>query len=241
MVSATYGVSLIDNFDEKSSDPNSVLPHVRTEIVSYLQATNNYLTKLQADYYWSPYKNIYTRFTGGIFEMMYGGVGAEVMYKPFNKNISLGYEVYKLKRRTYEQKFDFFDYKVITDHINLVYFDPSNNIQIKTSYGNYLAGDKGYTIDLSRKMDNGLQMGFFFSKTNVSAEDFGEGSFDKGFYFKIPTDLFSKKLSKSYTSFGLKTLTRDGGQKLNIDNSLFDQINSSTLSDINRGWYEYSN
>ncbi len=240
VLSSRYGISLLDNFDEKNSDPNSVLPHVRTEIVSYLQATDNYLTKLQLDYYWSPYKNIYTRLTGGIFEMMYGGFGAEILYKPFNTNFSVGYESFKVKRRGYEQDFSFLDYEIITDHINLVYFDPNSRIQLRTSYGNYLAGDRGYTLDLSRKMDSGLQFGFFFSKTNVSAEDFGEGSFDKGFYFRIPNDLFSKKKSKANTAFSLKTLTRDGGQKLNIDNSLFDQVNSSSIVDINRGWYELS-
>ena len=31
-----------------------------------------------------------------------------------------------------------------------------------------------------------LKMGAFFTRTNLSFEDFGEGSFDKGIYFEIP-------------------------------------------------------
>ena len=46
---------------------------------------------------------------------------------------------------------------------------------------NILAGDKGVTLDLSRRFKSGFTMGVFATKTNLSAEEFGEGSFDKGF------------------------------------------------------------
>ena len=85
-------------------------------------------------------------------------------------------------------------------------------------------------------MPSGWQAGIYFSRTNVSAEVFGEGSFDKGFYFKIPYNVFSKNNSKRSTSFGLKTMTRDGGAKLLIQNRLIDSFYGSTLTEINENW-----
>ena len=55
---------------------------------------------------------------------------------------------------------------------------------------------KVFTFDLSRQSINGFEGGFYFSLTDVSAELFGEGAFDKGFYFEIPFDLFSNSHSK---------------------------------------------
>ena len=43
--------------------------------------------------------------------------------------------------------------------------------------------------DSSRSFKNGTEFGVFFSKTNVSTEEFGEGSFDKGIFFNIPISL----------------------------------------------------
>ena len=52
--------------------------------------------------------------------------------------------------------------------------------------GRYLAGDDGITIDFSKRFKNGFKLGAFATFTDVSSEDFGEGSFDKGIYVAIP-------------------------------------------------------
>jgi hypothetical protein len=235
VILSNLGLSLQDNFDEKVSYPGSALPHVRTEVVDYLQA-DNYLTQLQVDYYKELYPNLYAKVSAGIYETMFAGVGAEFLYKPFKKNFYVGYEYYDVKRRTYDQRFKFFDYKVKTQHINMMYYHRYSGIIIKSSYGNYLAGDKGFTLDLSRKTKSGFQAGFYFTRTNVPAALFGEGSFDKGFYFKIPNSLLGKSLDKTVTSFALSPLTRDGGQKLDITNRLIDIIQDDQLFSIDRGW-----
>jgi len=237
----SIGKDVRNNFDRKSPEPNSDLPHVRTEIVSYLQGSTEYINHLQLDYIFSPLKQTFVKLSAGIFEQMYGGYGAEILYTPFNKNISFGYESYNVKRRTYDGKFEFFDYQVITDHFNINYYEPKLNILAKWSYGNYLAGDQGYTLDLSRKMKSGWRAGFFFTRTDVSFAQFGEGSFDKGFYFKIPNDLIFKNYSKASTSFGLKTMTRDGGQKLDLQNLLTDLFFFTNKNDIQEQWNGFAN
>ena len=56
---------------------------------------------------------------------------------------------------------------------------------MKVSAGEYLAGDVGYTIEFSRSFVSGVQFGAFATFTDVTFEQFGEGSFDKGIFFNI--------------------------------------------------------
>ena len=240
-INSSINRSLMDNFDEKVSTPNSNLPFVRTQIVNYLQASSEdfYISNLDIERIWSPYNNIWAKLNLGYLEMMYGGIVGEVVYKPFKYNMVIGAEYNSVKKRAFDQKFSFKDYKVTTSHLNIAYYESKTNILAKWSYGKYLAGDKGYTLDLSRRMPSGWSAGFFFTKTNVSAQDFGEGSFDKGFYFTIPMSIFRKGYSKDTPGLKLRTMTRDGGQKLDLRNRLSDSFYGSTFDEINENWSNY--
>lgn len=238
---SVIGKSLINNFDRKISVPNSVLANVRTRVMDYLQQSSNdiYISNMALEGIWSPYQNIYAKLSIGYLESMYGGVAAEIMYKPFYSNTALSYEYNYVRSRDYDQKFSFSTYKVATNHLNVAHYHPKSNILAKWSYGNYLAGDTGYTLDLSRRMPNGWQAGFWFSNTNVSAEEFGEGSFDKGFYINVPLSIFSKKYRKDMQSFSLRSMTRDGAQKLELRNRLIDSFYGSTFNEFDENWKSY--
>ena len=82
------------------------------------------------------------------------------------------------------------------------------------SGGRYLAKDSGITLNMSKTFKTGFTIGFFATKTDISAFEFGEGSFDKGIYFSIPLDLVSSKYRKNNARFVWKNLTRDGGAML---------------------------
>ena len=67
---------------------------------------------------------------------------------------------------------------------------------------------------MRRTFDNGWAVGAFASFTNVSAEQFGEGSFDKGLYFKAPLEKLFPGNSKSSWNTTMHSLARDGGARL---------------------------
>ena len=102
--------------------------------------------------------------------------------------------------------------------------------------GKYLAGDKGATLDVSKRFKSGFTLGVFATKTNLSAEEFGEGSFDKGFYISVPTQLFYSDYRSGNISFGLHPLTKDGGALLNKHNSLIGILGDSNSSSLIRDW-----
>ena len=232
--------NISDNFDDKISCPCSAIPNARTLIVDYLQESDGiYITNLQIDHIDGYGKDFFSRISLGYFEEMYGGISAELLYKPFKYDFAVSIELNQLKQRAFDGRFDFNKYKVTTGHFNVAYYEPRTNILAKWSYGRYLAKDNGYTLDVSRRMPSGWRAGVFFSQTSVSEVDFGEGSFDKGFYFEIPFNVFTKRETKEKFGFSLKTMTRDGGQKLSIQNRLIDSFYGSTNSELNENWDGY--
>jgi hypothetical protein len=76
----------------------------------------------------------------------------------------------------------FTDYSVKTGHLT-AYWTPSfaPDVLVKASVGQYLAGDKGGTLDISKHFDSGVVVGGYATITNVSPDEYGEGTSPKGF------------------------------------------------------------
>ena len=235
LLSSEFNARVYGNFENTISGPGSVMEHVRTDLVEYLKEDDIVISRMQLDYVWSPRKDTYAKLSGGIYETMFAGYGIETLYKPFDKNYSLGFELFHVKQRSFDQRFSFKDYDTVTGHLNFGYSLPLG-IESNISYGRYLAKDDGFTFDLGRRTRSGFKAGIYFTRTNVSAETFGEGSFDKGFYFQIPMDLFSTSYSGNYSTFKLSPLTRDGGAKLIHDKDLKGLIYNSTYPELSQQW-----
>ena len=67
-------------------------------------------------------------------------------------------------------------------------------------------------------------MGAYFTRTNISKKVYGEGSFDKGFYFQVPLKFLDKNAPRGDSNFLVQPLTRDGGAKLKTSNPLIYSI-----------------
>jgi hypothetical protein len=102
----------------------------------------------------------------------------------------VGLDVSHVRQREYRQGLGFLPYAVTTGHASLYLDLPVWSLFTVLRAGRYLAGDWGGTVEVGRRFDNGIEVGGFATFTNVHARDFGEGSFDKGIYVRIPFDLF---------------------------------------------------
>ena len=165
---------------------------------------------------------------------MFGGFGGEVLYRDFSSNWAIGFEAYKVRQRSFRQLFNFKQYEITTGHATFYYQEPATQVLFKLVGGRFLAGDSGVTIDLSRRFKSGLRLGAFFSLTDISKEEFGEGSFDKGFYFYFPIEALFTNYSKKLSYFGLKPLTRDGAARLISGHSLYGVTDESNAYNIER-------
>ena len=229
------GLNIYNNFNEFNNPSYSTIPHVRSDIQDYLSEGENNIARFKIDYIWSPRKDLFVRLDLGYLEEMFGGVGGEVYYRPFKSNFSSSLQLHKVKQRGYRQRFDFRDYEVETGHLGF-YYDFPKGITAQLLVGKYLAGDKGATLDFSRRFKNGFTLGVFATKTDLSSVEFGEGSFDKGFYFSIPTDSFFTNFRQGDISFGLQPLTKDGGATLNHMNSLYSLYGNTQRGSVLRDW-----
>ncbi len=201
---------------------NSVLPHVRTDQSKYAQY-GTALENLYVDRSWQPRRDTYARLRAGLFESMYGGLSGEVLWKPVSSPLALGLEANYVIQRDYDQRFSFRDYRILTGHAS-AYLELGQNYLAQVDVGRYLAGDYGGTFKMAREFQNGFKVGGFFTLTNVSAEEFGEGSFDKGFFFRIPLGWLIGKESRNAYGLTIRPTQRDGGQRVSGVGGLYGDV-----------------
>lgn len=217
ILSTNLKYSLADNFDDLEIPPVDTFPaQVRSDVKEYLKNMDDglLLGRMQLDYFISPYKNHHLMFTGGILEDMFSGYGFEYLFFKDHTNYSMGLEVFDVKKRDYKWGFDSLEYQNITGHINFNYRNYGLiPFDMKLSYGKYLAGDIGTTIEFSRTFKSGINFGVFASFTDVTSEEFGEGSFDKGLFFNIP-------IYGNLINYTWRPLTKDPGAKVLRKNNL---------------------
>ena len=203
--------SLANNFSDLRFPPVDTYPaQVRSDIKQYLKRMDKgvLIGRAQLDYHITPVKDHHIMITGGILEDMFSGYGLEYLYFKQNNNYSVGFELFKVKKRDYEWGFGHLDYENTMMTANFYYRNYGLiPFDMKISAGEYLAGDIGSTIELSRSFRNGVRFGAFATFTDVSTEQFGEGSFDKGIFFKIP-------IYGNLINYTWRPLTKDPGATL---------------------------
>ena len=213
--------SIVDNFDDLTVPPDFTYPaQVRTDIKDYLRSFGDgvFIGRAQFDYHLTPKKNHHLMVSAGILEEMFSGYGFEYLYFRQDSNYAFGFEIFDVIKRDYEMRFGMLDYKNVTGSANFYY--RNYNIfpfDAKVSYGEYLAGDEGVTFEISRSFLNGTKFGVFATFTDVSSEQFGEGSFDKGIFFNIP-------VYGNFINYSWRPLTKDPGAKLNRKHTLYDLL-----------------
>ena len=214
--------SLADNFDDLIYPPVDTFPaQVRSDIKEYLKNMHKegiLIGRAQLDYHLTPKRNHHLMISAGILEDMFSGYGLEYLYFKGNSNYAIGFELFEVQKRDYKWKFGTLDYRNLTGSINFYYRNyGSIPFDMKISYGEYLAGDFGSTIEFSRSFENGTKFGVFASFTDVTSEQFGEGTFDKGIFFNIP-------IYGNFINYTWKPLTKDPGARLIRRNNLYDLL-----------------
>lgn len=210
-----------DKFRYNGVSNDSSLPRVRTHIREYVE-NDVYVNNLQANYFRYLGNGFYGQLYGGYLEMMYGGAGGEVLYRPLDSDWAFGIDANYVKQRDRDDMMRFTNYKAATGNLT-AYWRPEfmDNVLVKMSVGQYLAKDKGGTLDLSKRFDSGVTVGAYATLTNVSKDEYGEGSFTKGFYISVPLDLLTVRPTRSTPTISWTPLTRDGGQMLGRQYGLY--------------------
>jgi hypothetical protein len=211
-----------DKFNYTTGNETGALPRVRTYVREYVTSSDVFLRNLQLVHRFQIADSWFAAGYVGYQEQMFGGFGGEVLYRELDSNWAVGLDVNYAKQRDWENHFGFRDYDVITGHLT-GYWRPSfmPNTLITVAAGQFLAGDRGVQVSVDHKFESGIIVGAYAAKTNVSAEEYGEGSFTKGFYISIPFDILQLRYSPGRGAISWSPLTRDGGQMLGREFNLY--------------------
>ncbi|MHC0052486.1 YjbH domain-containing protein [Actibacterium sp. D379-3] len=236
-LSGAVRAKVIGNRDDATRVSDSVLPHVRSDANLYARNGKTGVEYLTLDHFSHPARDLYARLSLGYLEEMYGGVSGEVLWKPVESRLALGLEMNYVQQRDTDKLFGFdeYDYDVVTGHAS-AYYDLTNGFEVQVDAGRYLAGDWGATLSLDRTFDNGWKVGAFATLTDVSSEDFGEGSFDKGLRLTIPQSWFMGQPSQRRDTAVIRPLQRDGGARLNVRNRLYEQVRDYHAPELDDQW-----
>ncbi|HWL57376.1 MAG TPA: YjbH domain-containing protein [Paracoccus sp. (in: a-proteobacteria)] len=219
-------------------DEETGVPRVRSDGRMYSGNKSPTIPRLTLAWYAKATPTVYTRITGGLIERAFGGISAEALWWPTNSPLALGAEISRVKKRDFRDVFGFRDYEVTTGFVS-AYYTWDNGIRAQLDVGQYLAGDKGATLTLERQFANGWRVGAWASKTDISSEDFGEGSFDKGVSISIPLAWGTGEPSMRRVGGDIRSLSRDGGSKLRVQDRLYDRIRDSQSGEIYQGWGKF--
>ena len=223
------------NLDESTRISDSTVYHVRSDLAQYQKRGDLAIQRLTTDWYAHPSENVYTHVQAGLLERMYGGVAGEILWKPVDSRLALGVEVAAVQQRDFNQHFDFKDYNTVTGHAS-AYYDIGRGFTTQIDVGRYLGEDIGATLTIDREFQNGWKVGAFATKTDMSIEEFGEGSFDKGIRVTIPVAWTTGKPSVNTVKTVIRPLTRDGGARLELDGRLYETVRGAQVGDLYDSW-----
>ena len=224
--------------DEEIAAENNGVYRVRSDGRMYSGNDKPRVPELTLAWNAHPTSTVYTRVTVGLLENMYGGVSGEVLWKPVNSPLALGAEINRVRKRDYTDAFEFLDYEVTTGHVS-AYYEFGGGFVGQLDVGRYLAGDDGATVTLTREFASGWSVGAYATKTNLSAEEYGEGSFDKGIEIKIPLAWATGMPSKRTVGGSLSSLNRDGGRRVRVDDRLYETVRDSHSTKMYEGWGKF--
>lgn len=243
-----------DKFVYVTPPDATTVPRVRTMFRAYQNEHAVIMSNLQLTWFQEYSDTMVQQFYAGYLESMFAGVGTEFLYRPNGASWAVGADVNLIKQRNPKTHFGVYDeewqnapdygrpFRVIdkgfTGFVSGYYYpqwDFSKDLMIQVDVGQFLAGDVGTHLNVSKQFKSGVIAGAFVSFTDLSSKEFGEGSFTKGFYISIPFDIMTVKPSNNRANFSWQPLTRDGGQKLGRKYSLIE------LTDERNPWYQRPN
>lgn len=243
-----------DKFNYVTPPDGTSIPRVRTMFRAYQNEHAVTMSNLQLTWFQEYSDTMDQQFYAGYLESMFAGVGTEFLYRPKGANWAIGADVNLISQRDPQSYFGVYDekwqyvpeygrpFQVVdkgfTGFVSGYYYpqwDFLQDLMIQVDIGQFLAGDIGTQVNVSKQFKSGVIAGAFASISDLSADEFGEGSFTKGFYISIPFDIMTVKPSNNRAFFSWQPLTRDGGQKLGRKYSLIE------LTDERNPWYQRPN
>ena len=226
-LSGQVSQTVFGDYDEMTRGPKGSLPRVRTDAARYNNEDGPRIDYLTVDHYAQHSAELFSHLSFGYLEQMYAGLVSEIYWRPIGSSLAYGAELNYVKARDFDQQFGLRDLpglEKLHGHASVYWRTGYHDLDVQVDVGRYLAGDDGATLTVSRSFHNGWEIGAFVTKTTASADEFGEGSFDKGIVLRVPLGIGWTGETRAQSVQRISSLTGDGGQRLSIRNRLNDML-----------------
>jgi membrane-associated phospholipid phosphatase len=224
-LNSAFKLTLLENVSGVTQTSDSLLPHVRSDVAEYKRGSRFKLNRLLLNQYLMPNERVYARLSGGIYEEMFRGVGAQVLFLPKDSRWAVDMSVDLLQQRGYKGWLDKRDYQTVTAMGALHYRLPYD-ITMTGRAGRFLAKDTGVRVEFKRRFQSGMEIGAWYTKTN-GKDTTGPGTpsnpySDKGVFLSVPLNIMLPSDSQAVAGFALSPWTRDVGQMVASPGDLYD-------------------
>lgn len=228
---------VVENVSGVTQASNSLLPHVRTDVADYKRGARFKLNKLMLNQFAMPAEHWYLRVSGGLYEEMYRGAGAQLLYAPNDVRWAADFSADALQQRGFRGWFDSRDYSTVTALGALHYRLPSD-ITVTARAGRFLAKDKGVRLEAKRRFLSGIEIGAWYTRTDgkdiTSPGSPSSPYHDKGVFVNIALNSMLLSDTQASAAIAVAPWTRDVGQMVNSPGDLYDAL-EQPRRDMQRG------
>jgi membrane-associated phospholipid phosphatase len=221
-------VTLLEDISDVTQASNSELPHVRSDIAEYYKHNGFKVTKVMLNQYFHPQERVYVRASAGIYEMMYGGAGGQVLYHPETERWAADFSADWVRQRDFTGFFGFQDYQTVTALAAFHYRLPFYGLTGTVRAGRFLARDNGVRVEVKRRFESGFELGAWYTVTDghdiTSPGTPSKPYNDKGVYGSIPLTAMLTRDTQVTSAFSLSPWTRDVGQMVQSPGDLYDLV-----------------
>ena len=230
----------VNEFDPLIDD---TLPHVRSDLPDYKDDFSFTLDTLMLNHYFALGDRWFGNLSGGLFEEMYGGVGAQVLHLLPVDGFALDLKLHWVTQRDTDGAFGFRDHDVVTALAALHWHLPLGGLTATVRGGQFLADDLGVRFELATRLNSGINFGFWYTVSDERDNKFigsPERSYnDRGLFFEIPIGILTGDTQRRKASFALRPWLRDAGQMLALPNDLYNIVRDGvSQSTTNVQWLE---
>jgi hypothetical protein len=217
-----YPINTISSSNQPSATP------VRTDIIAY-QKQNVELGILLFNQIQKFKYETYGMISLGYLEEQYAGLDWEVAKPLLNGRFLMGLSGSVVKKREpnniIQLKENDWKDQYVTGFFKVRLNIPEVEINIDLKNGQFLAGDRGTSITVSKNF-NGVILSAWYSITDTSVftDSYNIGYHDKGIAISVPLRMFAGRDSKTVYRTAISPWTRDVAQDIGHFNNLFDFI-----------------
>lgn len=184
--------------------------------------------------------SVYAGITTGYLEEMYGGLGGEILYRPFGKTYALGAEAWQVFKRDPRTALNlgFSGDSLLTGHVTGYYEVPDTGMTASLKLGRYLAEDVGGTLSLTHSFDNGARVEGFLTATDLADVDVFDSATHlySGLRFSLPIGNIPYIGRGSSIKIDAAPIGRDAGQTIDVPLPLYDVTEPLSYRAITQSW-----